>query len=61
MELIDTEYKFTQEFAASMDAQDPLASFRDEFDFPVIEGKRCLYFTGNSLGLKPKAANCLAT
>lgn len=40
-------------FAKKMDRQDPLKSFRAQFHFPVISGKRVLYFTGNSLGLQP--------
>ncbi len=37
--------------AAELDAADPLAAFRDEFDLP--EG---IYFVGNSLGAMPKLA-----
>ncbi len=37
-----------------MDADDPLAKFRDCFHFP--EGSDPIYFTGNSLGLMPKKA-----
>lgn len=40
-------------FAQSLDAIDPLASFREQFYFPVIDEKEVLYFTGNSLGLQP--------
>ena len=43
-------------YAASLDAADTLAAFRSEFHLPVIDGKQTLYFTGNSLGLMPKAA-----
>lgn len=53
----DSKYKYTEEFALTSDKSDPLKSFRKQFDFPVINGKKALYFTGNSLGLKPKAAN----
>ena len=38
-----------------LDNQDPLRSMRSEFHHPMIEGKQALYFTGNSLGLQPKA------
>ncbi len=41
--------------AQTLDAQDPLKAFRDEFHFPQHEGKNCLYFCGNSLGLQPKS------
>lgn len=43
-------------FAQRMDQQDPLRPFRDEFLFPQHEGHDTIYFTGNSLGLQPKAA-----
>lgn len=46
----------TLDYARSRDAHDPLRDLREEFHFPVIEGKRVLYFTGNSLGLQPKSA-----
>ena len=51
-----TAYQFTEEFAREMDAQDVLASFRDEFHIPHIHGKESIYLTGNSLGLLPKTA-----
>ncbi|MDC1221305.1 kynureninase [Salibacteraceae bacterium] len=44
------------EYAQQQDAQDELASFRDRFYHPEINGKQALYFTGNSLGLQPKSA-----
>jgi kynureninase len=50
-------FKNSLSFAQEMDAKDPLHPFRDKFAFPVIKGKRQLYFTGNSLGLKPLAAD----
>jgi kynureninase len=46
----------TLEYAQSCDAADALSHFRSEFHFPMMEGKEVLYFTGNSLGLQPKAA-----
>ena len=44
----------TREFAQSLDAQDELRKYRDEFHFPHVNGKQVIYFTGNSLGLQPK-------
>ncbi|MEZ5040077.1 MAG: kynureninase [Saprospiraceae bacterium] len=41
-------------FAQAQDAQDPLRSFQNEFLYPQHEGKRAIYFCGNSLGLQPK-------
>lgn len=48
--------KNTLEFALEQDQQDELAQYRDQFHHPVINDKDVLYFTGNSLGLAPKAA-----
>lgn len=41
-------------FARYMDEKDPLKHFREKFFIPIIHGKECIYFTGNSLGLQPK-------
>ncbi len=46
----------TLAFAQAQDAADPLRAFRDEFLFPQHQGRPVIYFTGNSLGLQPKAA-----
>ncbi len=43
-------------FAKTLDNQDPLAAYRNEFIFPQHQGKNVIYFTGNSLGLQPKSA-----
>lgn len=48
------EFKNTLQFAQSLDAQDDLSTYRDEFIFPKVNGKEVIYFTGNSLGLQPK-------
>ncbi|MEM9363819.1 MAG: kynureninase [Bacteroidota bacterium] len=47
-------FQNTLEFAKQLDAEDPLASYRDEFYFPQVHGRDVVYFTGNSLGLQPK-------
>ena len=55
-------FENTAEYADSMDAKDPLASFRDEFHFPVVPetathrkpGSKSIYLCGNSLGLQPQ-------
>ncbi|MBS1583711.1 MAG: kynureninase [Bacteroidetes bacterium] len=49
-------FQHTAEYARRMDEQDPLRAFRDEFLFPQHDGRPAIYFTGNSLGLQPKAA-----
>ncbi|WBL42492.1 kynureninase [Algoriphagus halophytocola] len=48
-------YQYSAQFAAEMDAKDPLARFRDQFLFPKVQGKQAIYFCGNSLGLQPKS------
>ncbi|PLB54812.1 putative kynureninase [Aspergillus steynii IBT 23096] len=58
----------TREYAASLDAADPLATFRDKFIVPSkaninhkklakpgLSSEPCIYFCGNSLGIQPKA------
>lgn len=48
-------YNKTKEFALEQDEKDPLKGYREQFHIPLQEnGKECLYFCGNSLGLQPK-------
>jgi kynureninase len=47
-------FKNTKEFAQQLDSQDKLNKYRDEFIFPMVNGGKVIYFTGNSLGLQPK-------
>lgn len=47
-------YQNTLAFAKELDANDSLKEFRQKFFIPQHEGKDCVYFTGNSLGLQPK-------
>jgi len=49
-------FQNTREFAQSLDANDELIKYRDEFIFPKVNGKQVIYFTGNSLGLQSKRA-----
>lgn len=49
-------FENSQAFAKSMDNADPLNQFREQFYIPKVNGEDSLYFTGNSLGLQPKAA-----
>lgn len=49
-------YEFSEEFAVSQDQYDVLASFRNRFHQPLLDGKKAVYFTGNSLGLQPDKA-----
>jgi kynureninase len=48
-------YQVGEEFAAAMDARDPLAHFRERFCLPKTKsGAECIYLCGHSLGLQPK-------
>lgn len=43
-------------YAKGLDQQDELASFRDRFHIPKLDGQNeCIYLCGNSLGLQPKS------
>jgi len=46
----------TLEAARELDSADPLSRFRERFHIPQHSGADAMYFTGNSLGLQPKAA-----
>ncbi|WHT40198.1 kynureninase [Myroides sp. mNGS23_01] len=50
------KFENTLAFAQSLDAKDTLSNYRNEFNFPKVNGKQVIYFTGNSLGLQPKRA-----
>ena len=47
-------FENTLEFAKKLDSQDQLHKYQDHFIFPQVNGKKVIYFTGNSLGLQPK-------
>jgi kynureninase len=49
-------FENTREFARSLDTDDKLASYRSEFLFPEVNGRKVIYFTGNSLGLQSQRA-----
>jgi kynureninase len=52
-----TKYETGAEFAARMDADDVLASFRARFFLPkTASGADCIYLCGHSLGLQPRKA-----
>ena len=50
-------YQNTIEFANSLDEKDSLKHFREKFFIPQHNGKDCIYFTGNSLGLQAKTTS----
>ncbi len=50
-------YEDSPGFAESLDREDPLAPFREQFNFPREKnGLSPIYLCGNSLGLQPKLA-----
>lgn len=50
-----SQFEYSLTFAQQLDAKDPLKSFRNKFHVPSFHEKQVRYFTGNSLGLQPKA------
>jgi kynureninase len=48
-------FQNTLSFARELDEQDKLKHFRNRFLIPQHNGKDCIYFAGNSLGLQPKS------
>ncbi|MGM0478535.1 MAG: kynureninase [Bacteroidota bacterium] len=48
-------YENSLAFAQKKDQDDPLSKYRQDFFFPDFHDKEVVYFTGNSLGLQPKA------
>ena len=51
-----SEFENNEAFAAKLDREDELKGFRNEFLFPQHNGRDVVYFTGNSLGLQPRAS-----
>jgi kynureninase len=49
------EFQNSLSFARALDRNDELRLFRNQFHIPKHKGKSAIYFTGNSLGLQPKA------
>jgi kynureninase len=51
-------FQASEDFAAAMDASDPLVHLRGRFHIPKTKtGEDCLYLCGHSLGLQPKTAS----
>jgi len=60
MQIKQSDFELTENFADKMDAQDALKPFREKFYIPKqSSGEDFLYFTGNSLGLQPKTTRGL--
>ena len=57
LQIINMSFQNNLEFARDLDAKDVLKSFRQHFFIPQHEGKDCVYFTGNSLGLQAKTTS----
>ncbi len=55
MQMTPSRYQYSEEYALEMDSNDPLKSYKEQFLFPTVDGKKSLYFCGNSLGLQPKS------
>ncbi|HEX8425826.1 kynureninase [Hymenobacter sp.] len=56
-----TSFEPTSDFAAQLDAQDPLREFRHQFYIPPgPDGQESVYMCGNSLGLQPRTARAAA-
>jgi len=52
-----SKFEANEAFARGLDERDPLASYRERFHIPLArDGRPCIYFAGNSLGLQPKSA-----
>ncbi len=47
---------YTPEYAFSLDQNDALAHYKEQFYLPYINEEHAIYFLGNSLGLQPRAA-----
>lgn len=51
------KFEATQEFALSLDNEDSLSQYRNEFTIPKhTDGSESIYLCGNSLGVQPKKA-----
>ncbi len=54
--MTDHQTLFSDDYAATADAADPLARFRAQFHIPRFGEVEQAYFVGNSLGLQPRGA-----
>jgi len=53
----EPQFRTGEDFAAELDARDPLAHFRERFWIPKTKSdEECIYLCGHSLGLQPKTA-----
>ncbi len=52
-----SKFIFSEAGAKELDQNDALSAYRDRFSMPDFTDHACIYFTGNSLGLKPKVVD----
>lgn len=52
---MNTNFENNFEFAKTLDSQDQISKYRDNFYIPKADNKQVIYFCGNSLGLQPKS------
>ncbi|MCW5914474.1 MAG: kynureninase [Chitinophagaceae bacterium] len=48
------KFENSLDFAKSLDKDNPLSSYRDDFYIPILNDKETIYFAGNGIGLQPK-------
>jgi kynureninase len=46
--------QFLLQYATTLDSEDVLSHYREQFYIPYLNNKPAIYFLGNSLGLQPK-------
>jgi len=56
MNISKIQFRNARSFAKELDDADAIGDMRDAFHFPKLNGKKAVYFCGNSLGLQPKEA-----
>lgn len=54
-------FEYSLQFARKLDRSDPLRSYRSQFRYPSVRGKKTIYLTGNSLGLQPLSTKKFVT
>jgi kynureninase len=47
-------HQFLLQYATTLDSEDALSHYREQFYIPYLNNKPAIYFLGNSLGLQPK-------
>lgn len=55
-EFASQTFESGKDYAIAMDERDPLREYRERFLIPKTSGEECIYLSGHSLGLQPRAA-----